>query len=135
MGFFAAGDWAEGVAVGDRLTGTSMTTRWWKRALPKSRQPRRCRGGSGKWAGRYMWKKWFLDVGPLAEEQKARGGRWAPIRLGLLGKFAAPGMFRVRDYDSQAIDEALPSFFSGSLSSRRRPSSWLSRRVLAAAAF
>lgn len=71
------------------------------------------RYGVGKWDSRYTWKARFRSGGPdqaLAEEYKEQGERWTPIRQGLLGKPAAPGVLRVNDYDSQALDKALPVF-------------------------
>jgi hypothetical protein len=73
------------------------------------------RYGAGKWDGRYTWKPQFLDGGPdhaLAEEYTVQGEHWKPIRQGLLGKPAGRGALKVIDYDTHAIDEALPIFLN-----------------------
>lgn len=71
------------------------------------------RYGVGKWDGRYTWKPQFRTGGPdqaLAEEYKERGQSWTPIRQGLLGKPAVRGALRVNEYDTHALDKALPVF-------------------------
>jgi len=71
------------------------------------------RYGVGKWDSRYTWKLRFRNGGPdqvLAEEYKDRGERWKPIRQGLLGRPAVPGVLHVNDYDTHALDKAFPDF-------------------------